>query len=101
MALTILFLAGAWQGWLSYQALAKIPQALADLNSGEPVDLFVTLRFPPERFHILMFQKFGRVSGTEGHSVEVRSVRRSSVRRIARFYWVKEIALLEGDREGP
>lgn len=99
--LAILFLAGAWQGWLSYEASAKIPQALADPNSGEPVDLLVTLRFPPERFHILMFQKFGRVSGTEGHTVEVRSVRRASVRRIARFYWVKEIALFEREKEAP
>ena len=87
-----------WQGWLSWQAGPKIPADLA-AHAGErgTVNLQVQLRFPPERFHILMFQRFGRVSGTEGRTVEVRGVRAARVREIARFYWVERIAILVDD----
>jgi hypothetical protein len=61
------------------------------------VNLQVQLRFPPERFHILMFQRFGRVSGAEGRTVEVRGVNPSRVREIARLYWVERIAILVDD----
>ncbi len=88
----------AWQVWLAVQAAPKIPSDLQQYASPRgTVDLRVTLRFPPERFHILMFQKFGRISGTAGDAVEVRSVRVERVREIARFYWVRSITPL---REG-
>lgn len=88
----------AWQVWLVWQARPKIPPDLA-AHAGErgTVNLQVQLRFPPERFHILMLQRFGRVSGTEGRTVEVRGVRPSRVREIARFYWVERIAILVDD----
>jgi hypothetical protein len=82
----------AWQGWIASQAAAKMPADLAaHLSPRGTVDLQVTLRFPPERFHILMLQRFGRVSGTDGHTVEVRGVPAERVRDIARFYWVERI----------
>ena len=88
----------AWQVWLAVQAAPKIPSDLQQFASPRgTVDLKVTLRFPPERFHILMFQKFGRISGTVGDAVEVRSVPIGRVREIARFYWVRSITPL---REG-
>lgn len=84
----------AWQAWLASQAAMKMPRDLQDLASARgTIDMRVTLRFPPERFHVLMFQRFGRVSGTEGNSVEVRSVPVHRVREIARFYWVQRIDL--------
>lgn len=98
LLLFIALVVAAWQGWLAYQAGPKIPQDLERYVSARgTVDLVVTLRFPPERFHILMFQRFGRVSGTRGNSVEVRSVPAQRVREIARFYWVQQIAPLPGD----
>ncbi|MDQ7820479.1 MAG: hypothetical protein QN173_04520 [Armatimonadota bacterium] len=85
-------LTAAWQGWLACQAGPKIPADLDRYVSERgAVDLLVVLRFPPERFHILTFQKFGRVSGTRDHAVEVRAVPRRRVREIARLYWVREI----------
>lgn len=88
----------AWQVWLSWQAGPKMPRDLA-LHAGArgTVNLQVQLRFPPERFHILMFQRLGRVSGTEGRTVEVRGVNPSRVREIARLYWVERIAILVDD----
>jgi len=82
----------AWQGWIASQASAKMPADLAvHVSPRGTVDLRVTLRFPPERFHTLMLQRFGRVSGTEGDTIEVRGVPAERVRGIARFYWVRQI----------
>jgi len=79
------------------QAGPKIPRDLAAGEPGRTVDLRVSLRFPPERFHILMFQTFGRVSGTEGNSIDVRSVPPQRVWDIAKLYWVKEIILIRDE----
>ncbi|HXF82267.1 MAG TPA: hypothetical protein VNN19_05900 [bacterium] len=88
-----------WQVWLAVQAAPKIPPDLAGRAGPRgTVDLQVQLRFPPERFHILMLQRFGRVSGTDGRLVELRGVPLARVREIARFYWVERIAIL--DEEG-
>jgi hypothetical protein len=89
---SVLALTVAWQAWLSYQASGKIPADLASyVSSRGTVDLKVTLRFPPERFHTLTMQRFGRVSGTDGDTIEVRGVAPGSVWTIARFYWVRRI----------
>lgn len=88
----------AWQGWLWWQAQGKIPPDLeVQLAQRATVDLVITLRFPPERFHILMFQRFGRVVGTEGRTVEVRGVPAARMREIVRFYWVERIEPVAGD----
>ncbi|MDQ7842976.1 MAG: hypothetical protein QN141_05630 [Armatimonadota bacterium] len=92
VAVALVVLTLAWQGWLFWQARAKVPADLAAYVSDRgTVDLVVTLRFPPERFHVLMFQRFGRVVGTEGRAVELRGVPLGRVREIARFYWVERI----------
>lgn len=91
----------AWQAWLRIQAGPKIPSDLDRYVSVRgTVDLLVTLHFPPERFHILTFQKFGRVSGTREYAVEVRSVPVGRVWEIARFYWVKQIVPLADEGGG-
>jgi hypothetical protein len=88
----------AWQSWLALQAAPKIPPDLDRYASPRgTVDLLVILRFPPERFHILTFQKFGRVSGTRDQAVEVRAVPLRRVREIARLYWVQQIRPLVDD----
>lgn len=58
------------------------------------VNVLVTLRFPPERFHVLAFQQHGRVSGTLDDTVEVRGVKRADLGALARPYWVKRVAPL-------
>ena len=86
----------SWQAWLSLSAPSKIAQAFPP--EGDKVDLMVTLPFPPERFHVLVFQRYGRVSGTQDNSVEVRGVRREDLRSIARPYWVKKVEPLARER---
>jgi hypothetical protein len=85
----------AWQAWLSFAAPGKVDPAL--LAGRERVNVRVTLPFPPERFHVLHFQRHGRVSGTEANTVEVRGVRRGDHAAVARPYWVERVEpLAEG-----
>jgi len=79
----------AWQGWLGVAAPGKIA---AGLNTdAAKVNILVTLPFPPERFHVIVFQKYGRVSGTQDHSIEVRGVRTADLHAVARPYWVTRV----------
>ncbi|QCI67398.1 hypothetical protein [Phreatobacter stygius] len=83
-----------WQAWLAIAAPAKIAEGFPERLR---VNALITLPFPPERFHILVFQRHGRVSGTEGNTVELRGIAKSDLTAIARLYWVRRIAPL---REG-
>ena len=79
----------AWQGWLGVAAPGKIA---AGLNAGAAkVNILVTLPFPPERFHVIVFQRYGRVSGTQENSIEVRGVRKADLHAVARPYWVTRV----------
>jgi hypothetical protein len=81
---------GAWQGWLQLATPGKIDARLSRTGR-DPVDVVVTLPFPPERFHVLTFQRFGRVSGTADHQLELRGVRPSDLGAVARPYWVRRV----------
>jgi hypothetical protein len=78
-----------WQAWLLIAAPGKIAPGL---NAGaEKVNILVTLPFAPERFHVIVFQRYGRVSGTLDNSIEVRGVKRTDLRAVARPYWVTRV----------
>ena len=78
-----------WQVWLSLAA----PQKIAPGFTAERprANILVTLPFPPERFHVLYFQRYGRVSGTQDNSIEVRNVRQADLAAVARPYWVRRV----------
>jgi len=78
-----------WQLWLTLAA----PQKLAPGFTAERprANILVTLPFPPERFHVLYFQRYGRVSGTQDSSIEVRGVRQADLTAVARPYWVRRV----------
>jgi hypothetical protein len=79
----------AYQLWLTLAAPGKIAPGFAP---GAPrVNVLVTLPFVPERFHVLVFQRYGRVSGTQDNSVEVRGVRQADLAALARPYWVRRV----------
>src|SRR5690349_18866585 len=78
----------AWELWLTVAA----PQKLANFTGGTgKVNVLITLPFPPERFHIQVFQTYGRVSGTQENAVEVRGVKRADLTTVARPYWVTRV----------
>jgi hypothetical protein len=79
----------AWQLWLTRAAPGKVAP---ELKAGAPrVNVLVTLPFAPERFHILVFQRYGRVSGTQDNAVELRGVRQADLPAVARPYWVSRV----------
>lgn len=82
----------AWQLWLTIAA----PYKIADFPLGaEKVNVLITLPFPPERFHVQLFQTYGRVSGTQDNAVEVRGVKRADLATVARPYWVTRVEPLQ------
>jgi hypothetical protein len=91
----LLALAGCyvtWQLWLTIAA----PHKIADFGNGpEKVNVLITLSFPPERFHVQLFQTYGRVSGTQENAVEVRGVKRADLMTVARPYWVTRVEPLQ------
>ncbi len=86
----------AWQAWLSLAAPGKLASAVQQAQ-GQKVNVLVTLPFPPERFHVLAFQKFGRVTGTENNTVELRGVHKSDLPSVARPYWVVKVEPLPNE----
>jgi hypothetical protein len=93
VALALLVAWLAYEGWLRAAAPGKIADGFP--TEREKLNVLVTLPFPPERFHVLVFQRFGRVSGTDGHTVEVRGVPRTELARLARPYWVERVEPLK------
>ena len=75
----------AWAGfqlWLTLAAPRKISSELS--GTSEKVNVQVDLPFVPERFHVLAFQQYGRVTGTDDHSIELRGVKRTDLSAVAR-----------------
>jgi hypothetical protein len=89
------FLIGVALAWVGFQVWerAVAPSKISpDLSgSSAKVNVQIQLPFKPERFHVLAFQKYGRVSGTDDTSIELRGVRRSDLNAVARPYWVTAI----------
>ena len=82
----------AWQLWLTIAA----PHKIAAFSGGaEKVNILVVLPFPAERFHVQLFQTYGRVSGTQENAVEVRGVKRADLTTVARPYWVTRVEPLQ------
>ena len=88
----LLVLYAAYQTWIAVQASGKVDPAVyvrADEDGELAVE--VHLGFPPERFHVLEIQRFGRIRSVEGHMVEVHSLLPAAVRSLARRYWIRSI----------
>ena len=96
---TVLFLfavALSWGGWEAYLRLSAPGRLTPELRSAlgrGPVNVAVTLGFPPEDFHVRLFQTIGVVSGVRGTTVLLDRVTTDDVTRMARYYWVRQIAL--------
>ena len=80
----------AWNVGLVLVAPSKVMPGFAPNARGQ-VNVLVTLHCAPERFHVLAFQQYGRVSGTEDRSIEVRGVRVATLNALARPYWVARV----------
>ena len=91
-ALVVAALALGWQAFVAVSAPRRVDAALAaQLEGGGYVNVAVTLGFPPEDFHIRVFQTHGIVSGVRGTSVLLNRVTPEDVRQISRYYWIERI----------
>ena len=82
-----------WQIFLSVRANGRVDPALAaEAAEGQPVRVTVVVGFPPERFHTLFLQSYGRVVGVSGNEVQLRDVRPESVGMLARVSGIESIA---------
>ena len=97
-AMTLLALLAAyalWEMWLTIDAPKKVA---GEFPARDRVNVLVTLPFAPERFHVQVFQGYGRVSGTNDNTVEVRGVKRKDLGAVARPYWVRSVEPLREDQ---
>jgi hypothetical protein len=87
LAIGVLF--AAWMAWVHATADTKIAAGL--LSGDLPRAVRVDLRFPPEKFHMLLLQQLGRIRAVEGPSVFLLDVPPPRIREFARHYWVAAI----------
>ncbi len=57
------------------------------------VNLLVTSKFPPEEFHIRLYQQVGSMRGVEGNTAKLYGVLSSEARVLSRYYWIEQIDL--------
>jgi hypothetical protein len=95
----VLAVVAVWLGfqlWLTLTAPGKVSTQLA--GTSEKVNVQIELPFTPERFHVLAFQKYGRIAGADDHSIGLRGVKRTDLNAVARPYWVTSVGpIKEGD----
>jgi hypothetical protein len=86
-------LAGGWEAFVRLSAPRRIDPDLGQALAADGlVNIAVTLGFPPEDFHIRLFQGYGVVSGVRGTTVLMNRVAADDVHRLARHYWIRKIA---------
>ena len=86
----------AWKMALVLLAPGKLTPGFKPNARGQ-VNVLVTLRCTPERFHVLAFQQYGRVSGTQDESIEVRGVSFAKLNEVAQPYWVMRVEPLPAE----
>lgn len=96
--LFILVFAVIWLSWEGYGRVtgpSRISDALAaELDAGpKTVNLLVTAKFPPERFHSNVYNEVGVQRGTNGSTTQLVRVQPSGVRWLSRQYWIEQIDL--------
>ena len=79
-----------WKLALALIAPTKVASGFTPNARGQ-VNVLVTLTCTPERFHVLAFQQYGRVSGTQDDSIEVRGVSFAKLNAVAQPYWVRRV----------
>ena len=69
----------------------------AALDAGpNRVNIVVTAKFPPEEFHMGIYQDVGAMRGSKGSSSTLFRVKPRDVQALARHYWIVSIDLAPG-----
>lgn len=97
----VLFVAFVAAIWLAAQAYGLVtgPTRITDglkaalAEDPKSLDLLVTAKFPPERFHSNVYNTIGVQRGTEGSTTLLVRVKPSDVRWISKQYWIEQVDL--------
>ena len=84
---------GLYWGWGSVTAPAKISPrlwAVLEKNPSE-VNITVTTKFPPEEFHISIYQQLGSMRGVIDSTAALYSMSVSDMKTLSRYYWVDKL----------
>lgn len=82
--------------WIALTAPQKIdPAVLAAAQNEGSANVVVELYFPPESYHFLFLQDYGRISGSSDEGVRLRRVSLENLQALSRAYWIKGIKPLE------
>lgn len=97
--LFIAFVAAIWLSWEGYGLVTgpgRITDALETALDANPktVNLLVTAKFRPERFHSNTYNNYGVQRGTEGQVTKLFRVRPSGVRWLSHQYWIEQIDVI-------
>ena len=65
-----------------------------------PVELnvAVTSKFPPEEFHISIYQRLGSMRGVEDSTAFLHSMTPANVAYLSQYYWIDKIDLIPGKK---
>lgn len=74
---------------------AKVSEDLSKVLSQADgrVDIKVLAKFPPEAFHLGVYQNVGVVRGSEGRVTTLYKVKPEDVQHLSRHYWIERIDL--------
>ena len=62
------------------------------------IDLLVTSKFPPEEFHIRLYQQMGSMRGVAGNTAKLYSVSPNHALTLSRYYWIEQIDLAPDEK---
>jgi hypothetical protein len=71
---------------------AGLQQAM-DQNPEGRFNIVVTAKFPPEEFHMGIYQEYGVMRGTTGKGATLHKVWTHGVKNLSRYYWVTGVDL--------
>lgn len=58
------------------------------------VNVAVTTKFPPEEFHISIYQRIGSMRSVKENTAYLHTVTPANVRYLSQFYWIDTIDLI-------
>jgi len=89
----------SYYGYLYLTGPARMSDRLrARLAQGPAtVNVLVTAKFPPEEFHIRLYQQVGNMRGVDGSTAKLYTITPARVRYLSRHYWIRGIDLAPDD----
>ena len=94
LLVALLLIAGGWEAYGRISEQSRLtPSVQQALQTGEPLDVVLTLPFAPEQFHVKLLQRYGTVSGVQADHVIIRRVPPDRLQELGKSYWIRQIDL--------